>query len=341
MRWLAAWLVLIPALASADQITEAAEQLAIADALIQSADSAEDRGLALSEAIRAYEAAIASLYQAAQTTGAEERRLQRDLEARRRDQARFLSGLMRLSTVAEPMLALGDDPVAMSHSAVLMERIRDSGTAEILSLREDLGILQRLQDIQTTQRTDLTRAREALLAARNDLSTDAADLPDAGTDAANLVALAIALEGLPEPATDIPPPETRLPPPVAGTVQTPFGDSPGLTLATAPGAMVTAPGPASIRFAGQMDGYGRVVILEPAPGQLHVLAGLDRLLVQTGANVAKSRALGFLPGQPDLHEEFLAGSDEETGETPTETLYIEVRVDGTPVDPAKWFAFEN
>ncbi|MHA3916240.1 murein hydrolase activator EnvC family protein [Halovulum sp. GXIMD14793] len=342
MRVLAAlWLLLVPAMAQADEISQAAETLSIADALLKSAEGAEDRGLALSEAIRAYEGAIASLYNAAQTTAAEERRLSRALDAQRRDQARLLSGLMRLSTVAEPMLALGDDPVALSHGAALMDRVQQSGTAKILDLREDLGLLERLQDLQNRQRADLARAREALLAARDDLSADSATLPDAEADAANLVALAIALEGLPDASSAAPAPETRRPAPVRATVLKPFGDRPGTSLAATAGAMVATPEAASIRFAGQMDGYGRVVILEPAPGRLYILAGLDRLLVNSGMNVAKGRGLGFLPGQPDLHKEFLAGNSEETGTPATETLYIEVRVDGTPVDPAQWFAFEN
>ena len=52
-------------------------------------------------------------------------------------------------------------------------------------------------------------------------------------------------------------------------------------LATASGALVSAPAAATVRFQGPLLDYGQVVILEPAPDVLFVLAGLGQVLVTT------------------------------------------------------------
>ena len=61
---------------------------------------------------------------------------------------------------------------------------------------------------------------------------------------------------------------------------------PGLTLATRPGALVTAPWPATIRYRGPLLDYGNVIILEPGDGYLLVLAGLEQVYGEVGEVVA-------------------------------------------------------
>ena len=80
------------------------------------------------------------------------------------------------------------------------------------------------------------------------------------------------------------------------------------------------------------------MILEPEPGILIVLAGLSDVRRRTGETVLEGEALGALGGPPPETEEFLIAATTEVEATPPETLYMETRQRGEPVDPARWFA---
>ncbi|WP_159998809.1 murein hydrolase activator EnvC [Roseomonas sp. 18066] len=116
--------------------------------------------------------------------------------------------------------------------------------------------------------------------------------------------------------------------PVAGTLSRDFGDSGaggparGLTYAAPAGARVVSPCQGSIAFAGPFRSYGKLVIVDCGGGVHFVLAGLDRLDADTGARV--------LPGEPVGQ----LGAAEENGRA---SLYVELRRNGTPVDPKGWF----
>ncbi|MCB1402914.1 MAG: peptidase M23, partial [Rhodobacteraceae bacterium] len=74
---------------------------------------------------------------------------------------------------------------------------------------------------------------------------------------------------------------------------------------------------------------------------LIVLAGLAQLAVSAGAPVARGELLGLLGGRNLEVEEYVMLPDADAGAGALETLYIEVRHGGGPVDPAPWFAGEN
>ena len=59
-----------------------------------------------------------------------------------------------------------------------------------------------------------------------------------------------------------------------------------------PFALVTAPADAIVRYAGPFLEYGYVVVLEPDPTTMIVLAGLAQLRVETGAPVRRGELLG-------------------------------------------------
>ena len=98
-----------------------------------------------------------------------------------------------------------------------------------------------------------------------------------------------------------------------------------------------APADAVVRYAGPFLEYGYVVVLEPDPETMLVLAGLARLQVRTGATVRRGDLLGLLGGRPPDVEEYVMLPEAETGAGAGETLYIEVRHgtgagrSGTPV----------
>jgi septal ring factor EnvC (AmiA/AmiB activator) len=89
----------------------------------------------------------------------------------------------------------------------------------------------------------------------------------------------------------------------------------GLTLATAPGATVTAPAMARIAYAGPFRGYGDIVILDHGHGWTSVLAGLELVTAANGELVQAGAPLGHM-GRQDPR------------------LTIELRHDGRSIDVA-------
>eukprot|EP00439_Symbiodinium_sp_Y106_P087918 s1_g454.t1 len=107
-----------------------------------------------------------------------------------------------------------------------------------------------------------------------------------------------------------------------GTVQ-------GLTLETRPEAPVTAPFDGRIAFAGPFRRYGQLLILEVGEGYHLLLAGMTRIDGVVGQNVLAGEPIGAMgTSRSDVSSD--AGGDKPA-------LYIELRRNGTPVDPRPWF----
>jgi septal ring factor EnvC (AmiA/AmiB activator) len=108
--------------------------------------------------------------------------------------------------------------------------------------------------------------------------------------------------------------------PVNGRIVSGFGDatgatrSIGVTLAPVAGAQVVAPAAGRIAFAGDYRGFGRIVIIDHGGGWTSLITNLGRLDVAVAATVLQGSPLGLAsPGRP--------------------TVTIELRKDGTPVNP--------
>jgi septal ring factor EnvC (AmiA/AmiB activator) len=113
---------------------------------------------------------------------------------------------------------------------------------------------------------------------------------------------------------------------------------PGLLLAVEPRALVTAPWPGTVRYAGPLLDYGNVIILEPQAGYLLVMAGLGELFAATGTVVGQDDPLGLMTGQIETAQGNLITGADPDGRSRQETLYMELRADGGTQDPAPWFA---
>ena len=94
--------------------------------------------------------------------------------------------------------------------------------------------------------------------------------------------------------------EYRLP--VVGDVSSGFGEArsdgsrgQAVALIPRPGAQVVAPGEGRIAFAGEYEGYGRIVILEHKGGWTSLVTGLGTLAVTTGQDVRTGSPLGRAP----------------------------------------------
>ena len=122
-------------------------------------------------------------------------------------------------------------------------------------------------------------------------------------------------------------PPATLSPPAPGRVVRAFGDSlagggvsNGMTFAVAKRARAVSPADGRVQYVGPVKGWGVIVILRLAGGYHLVLAGLDRTSAQVGQSVAAGQAVGW-------------ASD---GRQSAPELYLEVREQGTPLDPARW-----
>jgi septal ring factor EnvC (AmiA/AmiB activator) len=234
------------------------------------------------------------------------------------EQAHNMSELARLLTVIE--LLRRDPPPAL---LVPPDEARDAARAAIL-VRAMTPELQARARTYAHQASEMMRRRRlavvesAALIARESELAEAAPVAEAPARAGR----APALRGpLTAPA--------ELTRPVAGRLVRRFGDpapgggrANGLSWAAPRGARVTSPGSGLVQYVGPVKGWGVIVILRLTGGYHLVLAGLGQVSVAVGQSVA--------PGQP-------VGSMPE-GRQSTSELYLEVRQQDAPVNPARWLA---
>ena len=93
----------------------------------------------------------------------------------------------------------------------------------------------------------------------------------------------------------------------------------GIAYRTDAGAPVRSPAAALVAYAGPLNGWGDVVILRAGGGCHMVLSGLGKVTVAVGQSVAAGAPVGAMPSD---------------GQSPPE-LYLEVRMPGGPIDPAR------
>ncbi len=135
-----------------------------------------------------------------------------------------------------------------------------------------------------------------------------------------------------------------MPSPVQGVVVARFGERDpwgrpghGVTLRAPAYAQVSAPWDATVRYAGPLIDYGNVVVLEPEEGTLVVLAGVASVDRLVGETVLAGERLGDLGGPVSASDEFSLAATTDRDAIRDESLYIELRRAGEPVDPALWF----
>jgi septal ring factor EnvC (AmiA/AmiB activator) len=117
--------------------------------------------------------------------------------------------------------------------------------------------------------------------------------------------------------------------PVAGSVVRPYGSdtdagpASGVVYQAPPNARVVSPCGGRVVFAGPFRSFGLLTIVDCGTGYHFVMSGLDRLDAQVGQNVQPGEPMGAMPGW-----------DPQNPGTAPPTLYLELRKDGVPVDPA-------
>ncbi|RKT32657.1 septal ring factor EnvC (AmiA/AmiB activator) [Roseovarius halotolerans] len=342
----------------------AADRLARAGALLEATEGAGNRVKALSETIRAYEDGLQAMREGLRRAAIREQTLSRELDAREDEVARLLGVLMAMGESPAPVLMLHPaGPVGTARSGMIVADVAPALNARADTLRVKLEEVGMLRMLQQSAADKLHEGLEGVQEARTALSqaiADRTDLPRRFTEDSVKTALLLAstdtLEGFASGLSEIaeneapgslPGIEDRkgtLALPVDGRILRRPGEAdaagisrPGVVLVTRPRALVTTPTAATVRYRGPLLDYGNVMILEPQSGFLLVLAGLDVVYGETGQVLPGGSPVGLMGGADGTEDVVLNAADQESGARQTETLYMELRENNTPVDPLEWF----
>lgn len=343
---------------------QAAEMLEQAGFALLEAQGARDRVEALTQTVRAYEEGLLALREGIRQAALRERTILMAFDAERDRLSRLLGLLQSIEAAPAPVVLMHPEgPLGTARAGMILSEVTPAVASQARALRAQLEELAALRAVQDMALRDLSDALERAQDARTQLSQAIAErrmLPEnfLSDDVAmtQLVDSVDSLDTLSALLAQSPPaasPELpdfitargALPLPVLGTQLRAFGEAdaagvarPGLVYATRAGALVTAPWPASVRYAGPLLDYGNVIILEPEAGYLLVLAGLDTVYVNTGVVIPAAGPLGLMPGGAESDtEELIVATLQGSGAALSETLYMELRENGVPVDPAEWF----
>ncbi|MDF1670781.1 MAG: peptidoglycan DD-metalloendopeptidase family protein [Roseovarius sp.] len=369
MRWLAALLICLPALAMgqpdpAEAARTAANRLNAAALSLNKAEGARNRVKALTETVHAYEDGLRAMRDGLRRAAIREDTLTRELQSREGEIARLLGVLQSIGSTPSPVFLLHPTgPVGTARSGMILADVTpalDQHAARLRGQLEEVSVLRQLQQSAADTLEDGLIGAQKARAALSQAISDRIELPRRFSEDPVKTGLLIAstetlegfASGLNEIAVDeapgsLPGVDDRkgaLPLPVRGRILRQANEPdaagimrPGIVMATRPSALVTTPAAATIRYQGQLLDYGNVIILEPQAGLLMVFAGLDVVYGQTGEVLPGGSPVGLMGGDGRDAGAILSQISNETGAEQTETLYIEVREDNSPVNPAAWF----
>jgi septal ring factor EnvC (AmiA/AmiB activator) len=342
----------------------AAVQLESAAQLLDQAEGARNRVKALTETIQAFERGLGAMRAGLRQAAITEEQLSQKLQSRDAEVAQLLGVLQSIGDTSGPKTLLHPQgPTGTARAGMLLAELTPALNARADALRRDLEDVQTLRDLQQDAagrlQEGLTQVQEAR-AALNQAMANRVDLPTRFTaDPVKMGVLIASTEtlggfasGLAEVITDETAPAAAsldmeigaIPLPVQGLKVRGAGEAdaagvirPGIIIATRPGAIVTSPTAATIRYVGPLLDMGNVLILEPQADTLFVLTGLDVVYGAAGQVIAPETPVGLMGGTQMAQSGALSPLREGAGTERTETLYIEVRQDNVPQDPTDWF----
>jgi murein hydrolase activator len=339
-------------------------QLQAATDLLNEAKSASNRVRALTQTVRAYEAGLAAMRDGLRRAATREAQLIRQLQSREDEIAQLLGALQAIESSPPPVLLLHPSgPQGSARAAMILAEVTPALAAKADVLKRDLEEMQILRQLREAATDTLEQGLAGVQQARAALSkaiADRTDLPKRFTEdpvrTAILISSTDTLEAFADGLADIASGEIaatnaditslkgRVPLPVQGIVLHRAGEPDaagiardGIILATRPRALVTTPTAATIRYLGPLLDLGNVMILEPQRGTLFVLSGLAEVYGEAGQVISAGSPIGLMGGAAPQSGAILSLSGDGTGTDRTETLYIEVREGGSPVDPELWF----
>ena len=352
---------------AAQEAAAAAQELREATAQLDAALGAQDQVAALSDMIRAYERGLAALRTGLRRAGLREQQILHEFEERRQRLGRVLGAMTAMRKSPETTLLLHPaGAAATARSAMILDAIVPALRAEADELQDVLQEIQMVRALEEGAANTLAQGLSEVQEARRLLASAVADrstLPVRfGEDPSELTTLVQSSDTLEAFANgiigmerDVGPPlgdfegaQGSLPLPVVGEVLRGYEEAdaagvsrPGIVIASAPAALVTTPWSATLRYRGPLLDYGNVMILEPAPGYLLILAGLSDVFGEIGDVLLAGEPVGLMGGEEGSAQEFGIGfvqSAANGGDAKhSETLYVELRKGKDTLDPADWF----
>ncbi|WP_170333777.1 murein hydrolase activator EnvC family protein [Ruegeria arenilitoris] len=343
---------------------EAAQMLEQASISLTEADSARDRVRALTETLQAYEAGLTAMRDGLRKAATREAQLTAELRAREKDIAQLLGVLQTIETTAPPVLMLHPSgPLGAARTGMMLSEVTPGLNAKAQALAHDLQEVQTLRQLQQSAAETLTEGLIGVQDARTRLSeaiADRTDLPRRFVEdpvrTAILISSTETLDGfasglseisegeIVETNADVTDLKGQIALPVQGVLLHKAGETdaagvtrPGLVMGTRPRSLVVSPTAATIRYRGPLLDLGNLIILEPQPGLLFVFSGLQEVYGEPGQVIPEGTPVGLMPGGTPEIGAILSTSGDGTGTDRSETLYIEVREENTPVNPESWF----
>ncbi|NOD64521.1 MULTISPECIES: murein hydrolase activator EnvC [unclassified Ruegeria] len=349
---------------SSQAALEAAEMLEAASVSLADADSARDRVRALTQTIQAYEAGLSAMREGLRQAATREAQLSAELRASEKDVRQLIGVLQTIETTEPPVLMLHPSgPLGAARAGMMLSEVTPGLNAKAQALADDLNEVQTLRLLQQSASETLTEGLSGVQDARTRLSeaiADRTDLPRRFVEdpvrTAILISSTETLDGFASGLSEISEGEIvetdanvsgqkgQISLPVQGVLLHKAGETDaagvtraGLVLGTRPRALVTSPTAATIRYRGPLLDLGNLVILEPQPGLLFVFSGLQEVYGNPGQVIPEGTPVGLMPGETPEIGAILSTSGDGTGTDRSETLYIEVRENNSPVDPETWF----
>ncbi len=351
----------------AAEATAASRQIERAVSALKQATKAQSRVKALGRAVRAYENGLAVMRDGLRLASARKIEIEAEWQNRRAELSELLGVLQQIERSPAPLLmAHPGGPVGAARAAHVMAEMTPALQSKTDALRAQLDELKQLASVQALAETLMRKGLSDLQSARSDLTealsrrrklptrigSDKTKLKQLAQNAKSLRQFASALGAL-KPIDDTTAMASfqsgrgTLIPPVSGKLLRGYNEPdagglsrPGLVLTAPPLSVVTAPWGATLRYVGNLLDYGTVAILEPRPQYLMVLAGLGEVFVEEGAVIARGDPIGLLKGDQPGADEFLIELTSGKSFIRNESLYIELREDGIPVDPTPWFVLD-
>jgi septal ring factor EnvC (AmiA/AmiB activator) len=340
-------------------------QFSAAQSQLDAANAATDRVKALTGVIKAYESGLEAMRAGLRQAALRETEIEAAFQGESGQVANLLGVLINLRPDASPAaLVHPTGPIGHARAGMLVASVTPSMQAQAEELRARLQEVSILRELQGEALTVLEAGLKNVQTARTDLSqamSTRTDLPQRfvadpervqdlinGSETLESFASSLAVMDVVDGLSTLPDLDSAKgtwPLPVQGLLLRGFDEPdaagvkrPGWLLAARPLSLVATPWPATIRYQGAFLNYGNVIILEPGNDVLLVIAGLEEVYGNIGSVIPAGSAVGLMAGAaPDL-EAFITNATQGTGAGLTETLYIEVREGGKPVDPNEWFA---
>ena len=230
--------------------------------------------------------------------------------------------------------ALRTRATALKTEMAALRQLKEKAATSKAALTKEQAMMEQRQQSLATELTARQKLQQSLskdhadaLAKVNQLSHESQNLQDLiGKLERNRNRVAIATKSAPK----------ALPPaaakgnwriPVAGDIAHRFGDRRnaneswrGMVLRARAGGSVVAPSAGEVVFTGPFRDYGRMVLIKHKDKHISLLAGLGGISVALNQQVARGEPLGTM------------------GNSAPVELYVELREDGKPVDPAGWYA---